>query len=602
MLRGLFYWTLNNTVLSCNFWLLVIVYFAIKLVVAFGLRFYRQSKFPPLVKKRREECDKSFQYDINIDDIPQTLRDKILQSDLLGLRQLIWSQEISAEKVLKFFFYRSKTIGRELNAAIEGNFAQALQLAKEADQRIKSSPQNQLPPLLGLPFSVKENYYQKGFESTQGMETRLGGKLDKTAPLIEHLIKQGAIPFVRSNIPQALMAFESENPIFGKCANPHDKTRTSGGSSGGEASLIAGGCSPAGIGNDIGGSIRIPSSFSGIFGFKPSAGRLNVSSQITPVHPFGEIGTNQDYVKCCNGPMAKSVSDLQLLTEEFCAPEINHLIQRSLPPLPWRKEATQLKEGQKLTIGYFESADEVFECHTAGKRAVREVVEALKKQGHTLVKVDVPYTKETFNLVVRLLMTDGFMGPFVAINNGMKLINAYRMLQISYSIPYCIKVVLAKILGFFGKHRMALVAMASSPIPAQEIFVQANGQLVLTSDFLKGLQEKNIQYLISPGFGVPAVKHETSGDLIAAAYYTLIYNLWGLPAGTLPITRVRKDEQTYESAHDDIITTAAKACMADTEGLPVGVQVAALPYKDEECLALMQHIEKIMNLKPFLKV
>jgi fatty acid amide hydrolase len=602
MIQGLFYWALYNTVLNRSFWFLIILYYLSRLVIAIGMRFYRKSKFPALIKQRRAECDKSFDYDVKPDELPQTTRDKLLQIDLLGLRKLIWSQEVSSEQVLRFYFYRSKTIGRELNAAIEANFEQALKLAKEADQQIKTTPEDKRPPLLGLPISIKENYMMKGFETTQGFETRLGVKEAKTAPLIDHLVKQGAIPFVRSNVPQALMAPESLNAIYGICQNPHDKTRTSGGSSGGEGALVAAGCSPAGLGNDIGGSIRIPATFNGVFGFKPTSGRFNINDQLPDMHPYFEKGTCQDYIKCCNGPLGRSVSDLQLLTEQMSAPEINYLTQRSLPPLPWRKEATVLKEGTKLTIGYFESVDELFECHQAGQRAVREVVEALKKQGHTLIKIEVPYVKETMSIASRIFLSDGWVEPFVAISSGMKMIEPYKVLQIVYYIPHIVKQVIAMILDKLGKGRLALSLISSSPIPAKEIFVQANGQLVITSEFLKSLQEKGIQYLVSPGFGLPAPKHETTGELLTASFYTIMYNFLGMPAGTIPVTRVRKDEQTYTSKHDDPTTKFAVDCMAGSEGLPVGVQVVAMPYKDEECLALMQHVETIMKLRPILKL
>jgi fatty acid amide hydrolase len=602
MLQALFSWVLFNTLLSCNFWFLVIGYYTVKFAVAFGLGYIRAQKFPAMVKKRLEECDQSFAYDVKIDDIPQAMRDRILQVDLIGLRQLIWSQTVSAEQVLKFYFYRSKTIGRELNAAIEANFEEALKLAKEADLKIKTTPESERPPLLGLPFSVKENFFMKGFEMTEGMEPRLGKKQDKTAPLITHLIKQGGIPFVISNTPQALMTTESVNFIYGACANPHDRTRTSGGSSGGEGALVGGGCSPAGLGNDIGGSVRIPAAFSGVFGFKPTTGRLNVADHLDCVHPDHGVGHHQGYIRCSNGPLGRSVNDIAMLTEEFCAPEINYLSDRSLPPLPWRKEAAQLKEGTKLTIGYFESIDEVFECHKAGQRAVREVVEALKKQGHTLVKIDVMYQKEIFDITNRIFMTDGMVPPLFSFASGMRLIKAYQKFRIGYMIPHCIKQLIGKVLTMMGKERKALVLTSSSPMPAKDIFHLTNFQLFITSEFYKSLQQKGIQHLISPGFGVPALKHGTSGDLWPALIYTCMYNFFGMPAGTLPVTRVQKSEQTYESKHDDEHTQVAKDCMAGSEGLPVAVQVVAMPYQDEECIALMRHVEEIMHLKPILKV
>lgn len=602
MMEAMFNWLLYSTVLNRNFWLLGISYLIIKLIITLGFRYYRQSTFPALIKTRREECEKSFSFDVTDDDISQAIKDKILKADLIQLREMIWSQEVTSEQAMRFYFVRSKTIGRELNAAVEGVYELALKLAQQADSLIKSKPRSELPPLCGLPLSIKENYYMKGLEVTGGMETRLGFKQPKTAPLLEHLMSLGAVPFVRSNFPQMLMAIESENSIYGICKNPHDKTRSPGGSSGGEGALIAAGCSPGGLGNDIGGSIRIPCSMSGIFGFKPTSGRFNSKDQMDYVQVYHEKGFNQDYVKCCNGPMGKSVRDLQLITEQMSHPSINYIADRSIPPLPWRKEATSIESGKKLTIGYYESLDESFDCHPAGKRAVREVVEALKKEGHNLVKVDFTNATEMAVLALSFFMSDGAAVANFSLSNGLTMIKAYQVSQVLYLLPRVIRLGISKILGLVGQKRLSQLVVASGPIPAKQMFIEANKQSVLTRQFLTSLKEKNIDFLISPGLGTPAIKHHTGGDLIMTGVYTVVYNFLGLPAGSLPITTVRTDEQTYESKFDDMVTAEAKKCMIDSAGLPVGVQIAAMPFKDEECLALMQHIETIMKLKPFLKL
>lgn len=150
-------------------------------------------------------------------------------------------------------------------------------------------------------------------------------------------------------------------------------------------------------------------------------------------------------------------------------------------------------------------------------------------------------------------------------------------------------------------HRLSALAASNGPIKARDYFIKGNEQNAITRQFQESLLMQNIEYIISPGFGTPALKHHTSGDLILAAVYTVIYNFMGMPAGTLPVTKITKEEQFYESQHKDMITDLAKECLKDSEGLPVGVQVVAMPWKDEECLALMKYIESIMGLKPFLK-
>ena len=114
----------------------------------------------------------------------------------------------------------------------------------------------------------------QGYDSTIGLAAFVGKPFSETSALVQVLRHQGAIPFVKTNVPQTMLSWECSNPIFGLTTNPHDTSRTVGGSSGGEAALLAAGGSVLGWGSDIGGSIRIPSSMCGVYGIKPTFARL----------------------------------------------------------------------------------------------------------------------------------------------------------------------------------------------------------------------------------------------------------------------------------------------------------------------------------------
>ncbi len=129
--------------------------------------------------------------------------------------------------------------------------------------------------------------------------------------------KAGAIFFVRSNLPQSLMIYESFNNIYGRAENPWDRTRTPGGSSGGEGGLIASRCSPLGIGTDVGGSVRVPSELCGIFGLKPSPNRVSSLGQVELTPTFGA----DRVVPYVFGPMARSTDDLALAYRVLTNPE-----------------------------------------------------------------------------------------------------------------------------------------------------------------------------------------------------------------------------------------------------------------------------------------
>lgn len=126
----------------------------------------------------------------------------------------------------------------------------------------------------GLPISLKEQIDIEGIEMSLGYVGRVGQVSKRNALLADILLEAGAVPFVRTNIPQGLVFAESMNNLFGKTLNPHNRALTSGGSSGGETALLAMKGSICGVGSDLGGSIRSPASFNGLYGLRPSSGRV----------------------------------------------------------------------------------------------------------------------------------------------------------------------------------------------------------------------------------------------------------------------------------------------------------------------------------------
>ena len=131
-----------------------------------------------------------------------------------------------------------------------------------------------LPVLKGVPVSIKDHITVKNIPNTLGFTSLTNNKKNFDSLIVKVLISQGAIPFVSSNIPQGIFNIDSSNSLWGKAENPWNRTKVVGGSSGGEAALVASRSSPFGIGSDVGGSIRIPSTFCGVYGFKPTSLRI----------------------------------------------------------------------------------------------------------------------------------------------------------------------------------------------------------------------------------------------------------------------------------------------------------------------------------------
>lgn len=195
------------------------------------------------------------------------------------------SGETTSYELVVLFAYRSATVGFEKLWITEENYEEALRMAKDCDEnRARTKGRNRtaedreavLPELYGVPLSVKDTIEMKGFASTIGVVSKYDRKFEEDGVLMQVARKSGMIPFVRSNIPQLTMTFESVNNMFGRAVNPWDETRATGGSSGGEAALIAGRCSPIGFGSDLGGSQRIPAEFCGVYAIKTSSYRYTM--------------------------------------------------------------------------------------------------------------------------------------------------------------------------------------------------------------------------------------------------------------------------------------------------------------------------------------
>src|SRR5712692_6290072 len=198
-------------------------------------------------------------------------------SDLTSLSasqiaQQIRNMKTSAVEVVKAHLTRIEKLNPKINAFVHVDHEPALTQARQAETAVT---QNQnLGPLHGVPISIKSSIDVAGMRCEVGTRLRVGYIAKTDAPLVTRLRQAGAIILGATNTPELLMAWETDNLLYGRTNNPWDLSRTAGGSSGGEAAAIASGCSAAGVGSDGGGSIRVPAHFCGICGLKPTPGRI----------------------------------------------------------------------------------------------------------------------------------------------------------------------------------------------------------------------------------------------------------------------------------------------------------------------------------------
>ena len=289
------------------------------------------------------------------------------------------------------------------------------------DDDANNNNDNQLGYLFGVPISIKDQYSMNGQLQTGGLACRLKSPSIQDSSLISLLVKNaGAIPICRSNTIQLMMLAETTNNIWGTTTNPYDKTRTPGGSSGGDSALVSIGCVPIGIGGDVAGSIRIPASWCGVVGFKPTSTRItSVNGDMRP-----RLNNNKGstiVIPPTPGCVTRCVNDCILFMKSMCTSDLYNKYNLNVPPLPFNNDklheicsggcgdgsgdgttagsstsTSKTKHRRPLRIGYFETDDWYQPC-TASLRGVRETISKLQNEGHICIKLSKLPTDGWFN-------------------------------------------------------------------------------------------------------------------------------------------------------------------------------------------------------------
>jgi amidase len=284
--------------------------------------------------------------------------------------RLIRERRLSARELIQAHLEHIAVVNPILNAAVEVLAESALDDAARADRELASG--NLRGPLHGVPFSIKDSIEQAGTRCTAGTLGRKNAPPStEDATLVARLRRAGAIPIARTNLPDLLFAFESANLIYGQTNNPYGATRTCGGSSGGEAALIAACGSPLGLGSDAAGSVRLPAAFCGIAGIKPTSGRLPRTGHFPPAGGWLETVWQI-------GPMARRVEDLVEAMRLLSGPDG---IDPTVPDVPFREpehvKLPQLRVAFYTDNGFAPADAEVDAVVRAAARAVAPAAQSM---------------------------------------------------------------------------------------------------------------------------------------------------------------------------------------------------------------------------------
>ncbi|XP_073500137.1 vitamin D3 hydroxylase-associated protein-like isoform X1 [Phyllobates terribilis] len=502
---------------------------------------------------------------------------RILSTPLAELVEHLKKGSLTPETVLHVYMEKALEVTKEVNCLID--------FLPDCEMQVQELKKQQEKGLLfGVPISVKDNAGYKGHNSNCGLVHYLGVEDAEDSILIQVLKKQGAIPFVKTNIPQSLINFDCSNSIFGQTLNPHNHKKTCGGSSGGEGALIAGGGAILGVGTDVLGSIRMPSSFCGICGLKPCGDRLSDLGILSPV--TGTSAVNMP------GPMARDVDSLALFMKAVLCDDLFRL-DPTVPPVPFNDEIYHSR--RSLTIGFYDT-DGYFLPHPSMRRAVQETKSLLEAAGHKLVPFPPPRIEYALNeLCIRGFFADG--GTTLADKFRPDIVDPNLKQQLLlYKIPNIAK----KILSFFMKPMFPRIAdhveAHSGCSSVKDLWKHYTAIKEYRCDYMKEWRNLGLDALLCPMLG-PAFNIGHPGKLFAGFGFTMLFNVLNFPAGVLPVTTVTAEDEEelkhYKGYYNDPWDKEVIKGMEGGEGLPVGVQCVALPWQEEQCLRLMKEVETV---------
>ncbi|EJD50428.1 amidase [Auricularia subglabra TFB-10046 SS5] len=504
----------------------------------------------------------------------------------------ISAREWKAEVVLEAYIARAVDAHGATNAITEVMFDEARERARRLDAEFAKTGQV-VGPLHGVPMTVKDTFDVTGYDTTLGFTRWIGNPAAKNANAVDLLLDAGAVIFAKTNVPQTLLSFECCNPLWGRTTNPYSDKYTSGGSSGGEAVLLAMNGSTLGLGTDIGGSLRLPAAFSGVYSLKPCHGRVAYGGAKSS---FGGM----ESVRTVAGPMGRTVDDLILLSRIlFGRPSVD----RDVVPLPFRDVALPAK----LKFGYYVD-DGFVKASPACVRAITRTVDALRSVGHECVELEWPFNSEPAQLFSALTCADGYHTLFSPVGPD-PVEDSVSVLRMLPKLPGVVRSALAWIVAsVLGDAHFAQFIRGGRTRSVFELY-----QLVDRRDefshrlHIEIFDALGLDAIISPVLALPGVQHHAAKDIASLSIPCMIYNLADCPAGVVPVTRV---DAKLDALPDGYWSTGTgskllgKACTQlydakKMEGLPVSIQIAGRKWEDEKVLAMMRAVDDALGKRGF---
>ncbi len=454
----------------------------------------------------------------------------VTQQSAVELLALLRDSKISPLELANEYIAEIERLNPRLNALVDFDAERVREQARTAE-----SSQESRGPLFGLPITVKASISVARHRCELGSLINRGNVPAEDAVVVARARQAGAIVLGITNTPEFLMAYESDNRLYGRVNNPWNLEYTPGGSSGGESAAIAAGLSAAGFGSDSGGSVRVPAHFSGICSLKPTPGRFPSRGHLPGcVGPFSILGAI--------GPMARTIDDILLLFNVLGGQDP---VDPVSPPIPQRQ--ISLADARRLRIGYFED-DGVVPVTPETRQAVLDAVRVLQKQGFDVHPFRPKGLEQARKLWWTFFVRCGamFFAPTIRGHEEQLSPIFEEFLQIAHAEP---------------------------PLTAEELLNAWAECDVIRGKLLEQMQDYPV--LLCPVCSIPAFRHgerkwKVDGQEVEyfdVMRYTQWFNVLAAPAVVAPVGR-------------------------SPEGLPIGVQIAARPFEDETALAVAAVIDR----------
>ncbi|KAI5862039.1 amidase [Durotheca rogersii] len=477
----------------------------------------------------------------------------------------IAQRELTAVEVTTAFAKRAAVAQQLTSCLTEMFFERGIERARWLDEFLEENGRV-YGPLHGLPISLKDSFRVEGIHATAGFVALLAERPTSNSALVDLLLDAGAVLYVKTNIPQTMMTADSENNIFGRALNPHNTALTAGGSSGGEGALAALRGAPLGVGTDVAGSIRIPALSCGVYGFKPTPGRVPFGNQ-APGLRSGLPG-----IAPAAGPLGQSVADLELFMTAVAAGDPWRYDDDAVP-VPWRPAAHQRRRpAAKLRVGVLPE-DPAYPLHPPVRRALDEAASGLEAAGHEVIR----------------LPADPARGVSLAQRIAFQYFGLGGRLYGGHLIEKA------------GEPLVASVAAGSHPFTTEPPVVAAGLELAQVLERLGAARgaysdawrrtwlEHDLDVVLAPGAQNTAVAHDTWG----LPPYTLMWNLIEYPACIVPFGKASKELDPEPVTYG--VPFQPDYDPVQVDGAPCAVQIVAPKFKDEECLWAAGIIDSSLN-------